>query len=105
MNKKGQILISFVLLLPLLIAFLGYIVDISYIKYEENKLNNIVLTNTKYIKDNNIDKIKELLISNDKQIININKINSKLIIIKEIPSFFGKIVGFKEYKIKKEYKL
>ena len=105
MNKKGQILISFVLLLPLLLAFLGYVVDISYIKYEENKLDNIIATNTNYIRENNIDKIKELLTYNDKQIIKISKKSSNLKIEKEIPSFFGKIIGFKKYDIKKEYKL
>ncbi|MDD3241507.1 MAG: hypothetical protein PHQ64_01835 [Bacilli bacterium] len=105
MNKKGQILISFVLLLPLLIAFLGYVIDVSYIKYEENKLDNIVITNKDYLKKNTLDKNKKILLANDTNITDITQVKSNLIIKKEIPSYFGKIVGFKKYNIKKEYKL
>ena len=68
MNKKGQALVEFVILLPILIMLLLVMLDFGIIMYNkiklENKLNDVVIM----INDNNEDKINNFLLSDDKNI-------------------------------------
>lgn len=94
MNKKGQVLVMFIILLPILIGVCAFVIDVGIITYEKNKLSNIInLSNEedvnvrKYLKLNNISgyKIKE---------------KGKCIEVKYYrKSLFGSIIGIKEYKI------
>ena len=62
MNKKGQALVEFVIILPLIVFMLLATIDIGKIFYTknvlENKLNDVV---TMYQNDKNIDAIKKNL--------------------------------------------
>lgn len=105
MNNKGQVLIFFVLIIPVLLLGAVYIVDNIYISYNTNKLNQI---NSLVIKDASIRKltpteIKEYLKKNDESIeidfilIDSNKIEIKL--NKPIKSLFGSIFGNNSYTL------
>ena len=104
-NNHGQVLVIFVILLPLLCLFTAYVVDTSYISYEKNKLDNINEVISDYASNSSkieIEDIRNLIKENDKDIIikkiDIdNKINIEL--EKEINSIFGKLIGKNKYKI------
>ena len=47
MNNKGQSLITFVLILPLIVMFIAFFIDSSLSIIEKNKLDGIVYDNMK----------------------------------------------------------
>lgn len=105
-NKKGQTLILFVILIPLILALGALVTDITYISEAQNKLTNttsIIIEEAlnKNLSDNDIKKLYEknqIDTSNLKITRTPNKINIKLQDTK--PSIFGGIIGIKEYKVK-----
>ena len=42
MDRKGQVLVGFLLLLPLLLILFVFVIDIGFMKVEERKLENTV---------------------------------------------------------------
>lgn len=61
MNRKGQALVEFVLILPIFILMLFAIVDFGMILSKKNELENISVDVTAMIKNSdNIDDIKNL---------------------------------------------
>ena len=106
MNKKGQVLVTFILILPLLLILGAFIVDNAYMTHKNIELKNV----TK-------DIIKIHLLKNElsdeqiRQTYDKNNIpTEELEIIKEenkitiknqyyADSIFGKIVGFKSYEV------
>lgn len=109
MNKKGQTLISFVMLIPLLLIFIAFIIDTSYCYKEKNRLDNVTET---ILKNNYENKNNNTIVADIKNLYKKNNISSKNVevIIKdnrmqikneyEIDSIFGKMIGIKSYKIK-----
>ena len=72
MNNKGQSLIMFVILLPVILLFVIYIVVLSNNYLEKNHLSLMIKDNLKIIlsKDiRDIDKIKNVLKENDNEVI------------------------------------
>ena len=106
MNNKGQVLIFFVLIIPILMLGSTYIIDNVYIAYHTNKLNEI---NNLVIKDASInklstDEIKEYINKNDEDVevefIMISSDKLEINLSKEIKSFFGIVIGKETYTIK-----
>lgn len=106
MNNKGQTLVLFIILIPILLILLAFIIDTGILVREANRLNSVTKTVLKdtYKKDDKEKLIKELLEKNK-----IKTDNLKLKIIKdqvnvknsyEIESVFGKIIGIKNYTVK-----
>ena len=114
MNNKGQALIIFVMILPVLLLGAACIVDSSYMMYQKNRLDNInydVLSSVKDKINFNEEEIEDLILMNDSKIVNedisIEKTNTVVsdICINNyvyVDSIFGKLIGFDEYKIKSE---
>lgn len=105
-NNRGQVLVIFVILLPILFIFAAYVVDISYITYHKNKLDNINTLLSNYALDNpNIDvaEIGKLTRENDSEVI-IKKISLdekiEIELEKEVNSIFGRLIGKNTYAIK-----
>ena len=105
MNNKGQVLVLFILIIPVLMLGAAYIVDNIYISYHTNRLNNI---NSLVIKDTTINKlteedIVEYVNKNDADInveviyVDSNKI--KITLTKRIKSIFGGIIGKSYYDL------
>ncbi len=112
MNKKGQTLIAFVLLLPIVLLFLAFVVDTGLLLKEKTKGNSTLRTILKttykdYQEENYEEKVKDLLEKNNIPTENtIIKIEEKQIHVTneyEIESIFGSIIGLKTYKIKIGY--
>lgn len=112
-NNKGQVLILFVILIPVFVLIAAFTIDIGYNFYESNKLDNVNKMIIKYglknlDKDNLKAKLIDLLhhnaddiesysiyIDNNKITININK---------KIDSIFGKIINIDTYQLSSIYK-
>ena len=111
LNNKGQVLIIFIALIPILIAVLTITTDLSLITYNKKKLNSINKTALNYVKQNkddyNKDIITKIISDNDKDI-NIVKLEDKenevrLILSKSTNTIFGNIIGIKTYNITSKY--
>lgn len=107
MNKKGQTLVLFIILIPILIGMGAFVVDTGLVFAKKAHLKDVtkmVIKDT--IKKNlNEEQVKELLVKNDVGIDKLKiEINDKVIVNNEIEveSIFGEIIGIKEYKIKLE---
>lgn len=105
MNNKGQSLIIFIVIIPVIITCLGILYDISNIIYNQNKYNNISkqIISTTLDKDNIINlynkngyKDNNLTIENKEEYTIINNYYY-------LNSTFGNIINIKYYKIKINY--
>lgn len=101
MNKKGQALVLFIIILPVLVILLSLVMDNIYIAYQKRKIysftKTVIVKNfasedkndiIKMFNDNNI-KISDLIISNDdgfglKFKAHINSLMKKILNRKEI---------------------
>lgn len=111
MNKKGQVLILFVLIIPILMLLSTYIVDNVYITYNKNKLNQINELIIEDVSRGNleIDDIEEYINKNDKDIkikyIYLGDDEVQIILKKDIKSLFGKIIGQDSYSLTSDKKV
>ena len=114
LNNKGQTLIMFILLIPLILVIMALVVDTSFVYKEKIKFQSVTKTIMKTTYEN-----KDTTDFNDKTInlykkngIDTNniviKVNSDSIVIKnqtKVKSIFGNIIGIKNYKVKFSYKI
>jgi len=105
MNNKGQVLVLFVLIIPFLLLLGVYIVDMCYISYHNNQLNNI---NTLVINDAielglNENEIKEYINKNDPSLkikqLEVTSSTIKMTLTKEVKSIFGTVIGKRNYAL------
>lgn len=98
LNNKGQSLVIFVIVLPILLLFISYVFDVITINYERNRLNNIAVQ----IKDNvntlTDDEIVILVNKNDKEI-DVDIKENEIKLSKNIKSIFNKITKQEYYNI------
>lgn len=103
MNKHGQTLILFVILIPIILMLLAIIVDVGLVMGNKIKLEEVTKNAVQDAFDDEY-KILEILKKNkvDTNNMKITRENEKLKIeIKqEVKSIFGGIVGIKKYDIK-----
>ena len=110
LNNKGQVLVMFVLLIPIFLLVLVLIVDISNLYIKKDELNNINYLVIDTILDKKINdlEIKDLILKNDKDIIinhiNINDNVVEISLEKEYNGIFSHLVGKKKYNIESNYK-
>lgn len=110
LNNKGQVLVMFVLLIPIFLLMLVFVVDISNLYIKKDGLNNINYLVIDSILDKGIDdlEIKNLILKNDKDIninyININDDVVEISLEKEYNGIFSHLVGKKIYNIESNYK-
>ncbi len=104
MNKKGQTLILFVLLVPIFVALAAVVVDVGTMQFTYQKYKGIVDESIKeYYKENSLQALEETLKLNDVpkeeyQIVEENN-KVKVSISHEMDAIFGKIIGLKTYEI------
>ena len=114
-NNRGQVLIAFILLLPVLFMFMGLLIDVGYLYIEKRSVDNNIKDaleySLKYIEqdDNTIEnKIKNQLKLNIDKINSLDiKIENKIIDVKlekVKESIFSVIFSKFEYKISSHYR-
>lgn len=105
MNKKGQTLIIFVILIPIMILMLSVITDVGLLKYEALKTKSIVDNGIHFILEQNKEQqeIENLLKLNEIPTENLKVEQEENSIVVElsykIDSLFGKIIQLNEYEI------
>jgi hypothetical protein len=104
-NNRGQVLVLFIMILPVIFIGVACIIDSSYMMYQKNRLDNINIDVLNSVKDK-IDltekDVLDLIYLNDAKIVNIDISIDDTITIDNyilIDSIFGKIIGFDEYKV------
>lgn len=103
-NTHGQVLVPFILILPVILLILAVVVEQGMLLSEKNNLNNLAFDLCGY-SDKDNQTLEELLLKNDTNLVNIKIIREENNIIevtfqKEKEAIFGKIVGYKKYNIK-----
>lgn len=109
MNNKGQSLVMFIVILPLILMIVALVVDTGLSIYEKNNINSIIkLSINEYFEDDlNEEEVIDLIKKNDKTLKDIkvsfdeDKIN--VIVEKKVNSVFGRIFEIKIYDVRSEY--
>lgn len=103
MNKKGQVLVLFIICIPIMITLFSYLIEVSYIAYNKHKIYSVTKTiiAKNYSNDNLFD-IINMYKDNDIDVKDL-KIDSSLgynISFKtSIPSLLGKFINKSSYDI------
>lgn len=89
LNNKGQTLVIFIMILPIIVLGISFILIKVYSTYEKNKQNNIAnIICEQYKKENDINKLIELGTKNDDtQKIEIKRIKDSIEITIEKETF------------------
>ena len=91
MNNKGQTLIFFVVILPILLCIFMLIIDLCTMNYEKNKLDNLAYDVMEYkLKGKTDEKVINYIKYSDKDIA-YNIYQNKVILQKEYKPIFIKI--------------
>lgn len=106
MNKHGQTLILFVILIPIMILLCAVVVDTSYLIGKKTNLREVTKNAISEVLVKNKDKsaIKDILIENKIDVDNLEviekdgevEVKNKI----EVDSIFASIIGIKTYDIK-----
>jgi hypothetical protein len=104
MNNRGQSLIMFVLILPLIALFIAFFIDSSLSLMEKSKLDGIITSNMEEALKNDIrdeDKIRNAIKKNDKMDIIVSVVEDELRVIVKLnkKSIFAKILNFEYYSL------
>lgn len=114
MNNKGQVLVLFIIILPILLLGCACLVDSSYMLYQKNRLDNINYDVLDSIKTKMIlteEDVERLILLNDSKIVNEdivideeNTMDRNISISNYIlvNSIFGRLIGIDEYKVSSE---
>lgn len=111
LNNKGQTLVMFIILLPILLFVLTLVYDVGNAIYEKDKLSNTNYMVVEYALRNSLvseDELVELINKNDDDIsdITIMMIDNSVTIAltKDIKGVFGKMFGFNLTSVRSEYR-
>lgn len=111
-NRHGQVLVLFIMILPVLLIGVACLIDSSYMLYQKNRLDRINIDVINSVNSNvNIteEEIERLILLNDAMIVNedisIAKTDTMVSNITidnyvYVDSIFGRLIGFDEYKVK-----
>lgn len=104
MDKKGQTLIIFVILIPIIITMLAIVVDVGILTHEYEKTRGIIDNGIEiYFEKKRKEEITNILKLNDIPLENLKITETEnaieISIAYQIESLFGKIVNLKNYKI------
>ena len=111
MNNKGQVLVIFIIILPILLLVLGFVIELGLVSVEKRKIDNNVYDAVCYYKEN-IDKEDVLektknLLNNNLDDINIQITNNDIYVDIEVSKKYKEKFNFisKDYEIKIIYKI
>lgn len=110
-NNKGQTLVAFLLILPFLCLFCGFIFDVGLLNTEKRKIENVVKDSIEYgltHTEENVSKNIEVLLKQNIEDVTINQINVsenkvEIEITKKQKSIYSIMVGKSIYTIKVHY--
>ena len=112
LNNKGQSLVMFILIIPIILLILVLIYDVANAWYEKNRLSNTSYLAEEYALDN-IDSIDEnnvidYILKNSENLNNISVVIKDGVVDieldKNIKGVFGKSFNFNLIEVKSKYK-
>ncbi len=112
LDNKGQSLVMFILIIPIILLLLVLIYDVAGALYEKNRLSNTSYLAIEYALDNinNIDEnnIVEYILKNSENLNNISVIIKDEVVDieldKNIKGIFGKSLNFDLIEVKSKYR-
>ena len=104
MNKKGQTLILFVILIPIFVTLIALVVDIGLMQFTYQKLKGVVDESIKeYFFKGGISSLQATMEYNDisKNLYDVSEKENEVTVHLnyEIDSIFGKLINIKSYDI------
>ena len=108
MNNKGQSLIMFVLILPLISMFIAFFIDSTLSILEKNKIDGIIVSNMENALKNDIrdaEKIRSAIKDNEDMNVSviIEEDNMHVLVNSNKKSIFGKLLKFEYYQLNYNY--
>ena len=110
MNRKGQVLVSFLLVLPLLLILLVFVVDMGLMKVNERKVEHVIKEAINYeLKSSEINdlRVNNYIRNNLSDIRDVNVVvgtdNIKVSVSVYKKSIFNSLIKNKNYTISKSY--
>lgn len=105
MNKRGQTLILFVILIPILLGLCALVIDVGLIVSKSTHLKEVSKTIIEEVMpEASIEEIEDLFIKNDIPVSQLEvQIEDEKIRIQneyEIDSIFGSVIGLSSYEIR-----
>ena len=103
-NNKGQSLVTFIMILPLILIVFGIVIELGMISYHKIRITSV----TKSIIANSIEDTKknDIIMLYDKNDIKVDSIDIdttsgvQINLVSSIDSFIGDIIGKDSYQIK-----
>ena len=108
MNKHGQSLVMFVLILPLISLFIAFFIDSTLSLMEKNKIDGIITSNMEEALNNDIrdeEKIENAIKNNEDMEVSVKVIedNIQVKVKSNKKSVFGELLKFKYYELNYNY--
>ena len=108
MNNKGQTLIIFVILIPILILVAALVVDTGLMTFEKERYRGIIENGIEeYFDTGNVEETEKIFSLNDipkeEYTIIIQENQIEVSLNTSIEAMFGKIINIEEYEIKMNY--
>ena len=105
MNKHGQTLILFVILIPILLGLAALVVDVGLIVSRSTELKEVSKTIIESVwEDANEEEIRDLFVKNDIPVEHLEVLvtEESIHIVNDykIDSIFGSVIGIEDYEIK-----
>ena len=105
MNKRGQTLIIFVMLIPIIITMAALVIDVGLLYYKKNEYTGIVEESIKeYFKDEDLTSALETLtlngVSLDDVLVSATDETISVTLDTKVDSIFGKVIRINDYEIK-----
>ncbi len=100
MNKKGQVLVLFIICIPIILIVSSYLIELSYIAYNKHKIYSV--TNTiiaKNYSNDDLSAIINMYKDNDIDVIDLKYDNNSISFKTNIPSLLGKLINKSSYEI------
>ncbi|HIQ94887.1 TPA: Tad domain-containing protein [Candidatus Ventrenecus stercoripullorum] len=108
MNNKGQTLIIFVILIPILILVAALVVDTGLMTFEKERYRGIIENGIEeYFDTGNVEETEKIFSLNDipkeEYTIIVQENQIEVSLNTSIEAIFGKIINIEEYEIKMNY--
>lgn len=108
MNNKGQTLIIFVILIPILILVAALVVDTGLMTFEKERYRGIIENGIEeYFDTGNVEETEKIFSLNDipkeEYTIIVQEKQIEVSLNTTIEAIFGKIINIEEYEIKMNY--
>ena len=105
MNKRGQTLIIFVMLIPIILTMASLVIDVGLLYYKKNEYTGIVEESIKeYFKDEDLTSALETLtlngVSLDDVLVSVTDEKISVTLDTKVDSIFGKVIRINDYEIK-----